>query len=125
MSEKSNLNTLEYFPLTLYKTKPKDFEDERFELRNHVGKVKHRNVLPHDDLELPMESILGQSKKSSPKLLYCITSMNEDYVKLVQSLAGVYRSYYELVNIDQTYLDQAHIVIISDGYDYLSEEFLL
>lgn len=125
MSKKFNLGTLEYFPLTLYKNKPTDFADDTYDLRNHVGKVKNKVVKKHDDLKLPNESLLVSGKRNTPVLLYCITMYNEPFSQLVQSLAGIYRSYYELVGIDESFLDRAHIMIIADGYEKLDEEFLL
>lgn len=44
---------------------------------------------------------------------------------LMQTLAGVYRSYYELVEIDESYLDRVHVVIVADGYEKLEEDFLV
>ena len=49
---------------------------------------------------------------------------NEPYIQLLQSLAGIYRAYYELVNIDENFKDKVQIVIIADGYEILSEDFL-
>jgi hypothetical protein len=42
MSRKINHKKLEYFPLSLYKVEPEDMEDQTYELRNHVGKVKNK-----------------------------------------------------------------------------------
>lgn len=50
---------------------------------------------------------------------------NEHFLQLIQSLAGVYRSYYELVGIDESYKDRAHVMVIVDGYDNVDEEFLM
>jgi len=33
---------LEYFPLSMWKQKPRDFSDKVYELRNHVGKPKQK-----------------------------------------------------------------------------------
>ena len=49
---------------------------------------------------------------------------NEPYIQLLQSLAGIYRAYYELVNIDENFKDKVQIVVIADGYEILSESFL-
>lgn len=56
--------------------------------------------------------------------MYCITMYNESYIQLMQSLAGVFRSYYELVDIDERYKDRCHVVVIADGYEKLTEDFL-
>ena len=49
---------------------------------------------------------------------------NETFSQLLESLAGIYRAYYELVNISEEYKDKIHIVIIADGYDKLNIDFL-
>jgi cellulose synthase/poly-beta-1,6-N-acetylglucosamine synthase-like glycosyltransferase len=50
---------------------------------------------------------------------------NEPFEQLMQTLAGVYRSYYELVEIDESFVDRVHVVIVADGYDKLDEVFLM
>lgn len=50
---------------------------------------------------------------------------NEPFSQLLQSLAGIYRAYYELVDIDENFKDRCHITIIADGYDKLDEPFLM
>ena len=49
---------------------------------------------------------------------------DESFAQLLQSLAGIYRAYYELVNINEEYKDKVQIVIIVDGYETLGEDFL-
>lgn len=46
---------------------------------------------------------------------------DEPYKNLMDSLAGIYRAYYELVSMDETYLDRYSIVIVSDGYDVFNK----
>jgi cellulose synthase/poly-beta-1,6-N-acetylglucosamine synthase-like glycosyltransferase len=50
---------------------------------------------------------------------------NEPFSQMLQSLAGVYRSYYELCDIDEVFKNRVQICIIIDGYDKIEEEFLL
>lgn len=50
---------------------------------------------------------------------------NEPFEQLMQTIAGVYRCYYELVEMDESYLDRVHVFIIADGYEQLEEEFLM
>jgi len=96
MAQHLNLKTLEYFPLTLFKTNPTDLKDDTYELRNHVGRVKFKQVKKQDDIKLPSKCLLSTGIKNKPLLLYCITMYNEPFIQLVQTLAGVYRSYYEM-----------------------------
>lgn len=125
MSDRINHKKLEYFPLSMFKVDPEDKKDQTFELRNHVAKVKHKKVKKKDDLPLPHDCLLHYGKDNPPLLMYCVTMYNEPFVQLLQSLAGIYRSYYELCAIDETFKDRCHIVIIIDGYDKIEEEFLI
>lgn len=50
---------------------------------------------------------------------------NEPYRQLLETIAGIYRSYYELVHWDKEYLNRVHLVIVADGYDRLEREFLI
>ena len=125
MSDKLSQNRLEYFPLSMFKVRPKDFGNTKYELRNHVGKCSSRKVRKGDDEELPKDSLVGQARVNQPVLLFCVTMYNEPFEQLMQTLAGVYRSYYELVEIDESYLNRVHMVIVADGYGKLDEEFLM
>lgn len=125
MTDNERYTKLEYFPLTLYKLKPEDFKDNSYDLRNHVGKLKHRKVRKRDDLTLPNDCLLRYGHDNKPLVLYCVTMYNESYDQLLQTLAGVYRSYYELVDIDENFKDRCHVMIIADGYDKLEESFLM
>jgi hypothetical protein len=49
---------------------------------------------------------------------------NEPFELLMQTLAGVFRTYYELCEMDASFKDRVHLFIIADGYEQLSEEFL-
>jgi len=39
-------------------------------------------------------------------------------------LAGIYRTYYELVHWKEEFRNRVHVVIVADGYDKLKKEFL-
>ena len=49
---------------------------------------------------------------------------NEPLSQLIESLVGMYRTYYELVESDPNYVDKVQVVIVIDGYDRISEEDL-
>lgn len=49
---------------------------------------------------------------------------NEPFTQLIESLAGIYRTYYELIHWDESYRNRVHVVIVADGYDKLSKSFL-
>jgi len=42
------------------------------------------------------ESLIGYGKLNRPKLLICITIYNEPPRQMLESIAGIYRAYYEL-----------------------------
>jgi len=50
---------------------------------------------------------------------------NEPFKQMLESIAGVYRAYYELVGINEKFKDRVHIFIIVDGYDKITEDFLI
>ena len=50
---------------------------------------------------------------------------NESPIQLIESLAGLYRAYYELVNWKDEYKNKVQTVIIIDGYENLSKEHLM
>ena len=122
--DKVNNKELQYIPLSLLKLSPNDNDSKECELRNHVGDCKSKTVLPEDDLPIAEDSIIFKGKQSEPIMLVCITMYNEHFIQLLESLAGVFRAYYELVNINEEYKDRVHVIIVADGYDKLSEEFL-
>eukprot|EP00345_Euplotes_harpa_P010394 CAMPEP_0168350138 /NCGR_PEP_ID=MMETSP0213-20121227/20913_1 /TAXON_ID=151035 /ORGANISM="Euplotes harpa, Strain FSP1.4" /LENGTH=58 /DNA_ID=CAMNT_0008360373 /DNA_START=85 /DNA_END=258 /DNA_ORIENTATION=- len=48
---------------------------------------------------------------------------NEDFDLLMLTMAGVYRTYFELVRIDEGFKDRVAVVIVSDGVDKLDSNF--
>jgi cellulose synthase/poly-beta-1,6-N-acetylglucosamine synthase-like glycosyltransferase len=114
--------TLEYHPLTLLRKDPTNFEDDQCELRKNV--LLGESLLEVENIPIKRDKML-MFQGDKPKLLFCITMLNESYHKLLQSLAGIYRAYYELCAIDESYKDKCQVFILSDGYDNLSEEFLM
>ena len=49
---------------------------------------------------------------------------NEPPKQLVESLIGVYRAYYELVEINHKNIGKVQVVIVIDGYGNLSKDDL-
>jgi hypothetical protein len=123
--DKINPKKLEYQPLSLYKVRQEDFADHMYELRVHRAKPKKKVVDPGDDVEIPDDSILALGKANTPKMLICVTMYNEPYEQLLESMAGIFRAYYELVNINENFKDSVHVCIIIDGYDKIDENFLM
>ena len=62
--------------------------------------------------------------KNKPFLLTWITMYNEPPWQLIESLLGMYRTYYELVESNKDFVGKVQVVIIIDGYDIMSEEDL-
>ncbi|CAI2366934.1 unnamed protein product [Moneuplotes crassus] len=49
--------------------------------------------------------------------MFCITMYNEPYIQILQSLSGIYRAYFELLETNQEkYEDKISICIVCDGY---------
>ena len=49
---------------------------------------------------------------------------NEPFCRVLDSLAGIYRNYYELISYEEEYENNVHVVLIADGYDRISKENL-
>ena len=49
---------------------------------------------------------------------------NEPPSQLIESLLGMYRTYYELVESNENLVGKVQIVIVIDGYDIVSEDDL-
>ena len=111
----------------LCKDKPEDFKDDKFTLKKHHGNPSNPKYDIRNDRSLDSNSLIEQSKKeeNKPKLLVCITMYNEPPKQLVESLIGVYRAYYELVETDRSNINKVQVVIVIDGYENLSKEDLM
>jgi len=70
MSDKVNVNPLQYYPLSMFKSRPKDFGNHAYELRNHVGRCSSKKVKRNDDLPLPDDSYIAEGKAKQPHLLF-------------------------------------------------------
>lgn len=91
---------LRYTPLSLVNLDPYDTKNTDYEMREHAGNADDDWVefnINANDITIDPESLIGYGiHKRRPKLLICITMYNEPAKQLVESLAGIYRSYYEL-----------------------------
>ena len=74
--------------------------------------------------DIPDSSLLSQIRSEGQQLCICITIYNEPFEQVCESLVGIYRAYYELIEIDEKYKDKVSIFIIADGYDKLNDSFL-
>lgn len=86
---------LQYVPLSLWNTQPYNPLNTWYELRNHVGSPL-ADYKEGADIELDKKSLINFGKVNRPKMLIWVTQYNEPLSQLVESLAGVYRAYYEL-----------------------------
>lgn len=96
-------------------------------MTNQYSIVKESLLEKHGyDEDLPTDSLLYHSncEENRPKLLVTITAYNEPYRQFCDSLAGIYRAYYELISWDESYLNKVQIVMVLDGYDRLGPELL-
>ena len=87
---------LQYLPLTLFNPNPAKTTETDFELREHIGGscVKRDSVWKEEPI--PDKSLINFARDKRPKLAICITQYNEPLFQLIESLAGIYRAYYEL-----------------------------
>ena len=118
--------SLQYNALVLCKDKPSDFKDDKFTLKKYTGNPNDSEYREENENELNEDSLIKQSQieSNNPKLLVCITTYNEPPKQLVESLIGVYRAYYELLEMDVDNLNKVQVVIVFDGYENLSVDDL-
>ncbi|CAI2370275.1 unnamed protein product [Moneuplotes crassus] len=121
-----------YTPLSLVNPIPFDPSNQEYIMREHILPADADwNEENPDANDIPIDSdgqygnrsassLLGYGiHKRRPKLLINITVYNEEPKQLVETLAGVYRNYYELIDLDPTFLNRVQVVIIVDGYSHL------
>jgi hypothetical protein len=86
---------LKYTPLTLYNPS-KDPDSTKFELRHHFVGVPEDTGELVEERPIDKMSLIQFGKDFKAKLCVCITQYNEPLTQLIESLAGIYRAYYEL-----------------------------
>ena len=105
-----------------------DFASDKYILRDHKTDPSKENYDESNDEDLsedPTSLLYVSSLQGNwPKLLVWVTMYNEPPIQLVESLIGIYRAYYELVDWKNEFEDKVQIVIIIDGYDIMSKEHL-
>ena len=123
-----NENGLQYIPLSLFDPNPEGRNDSdtidydlKFHKSDYLKKTKLEELL---DLNLSHQSYLYKMKDETTKLTICITIYNEPFYQVIESLIGLYRTYYELLLIDSSYEDKVSVYIIADGFDKLNDAFL-
>ena len=124
--EDLNTRAIQYYPLTLLSDDPENVKNSDFLLKQHIGHPNISNENEYEDIDLPQESLLfkGAMTSNQPKLIICVTMYNESYRQLVETLAGIYRSYFELVHYQNAFKNKVQVVIISDGYDKIEDDTL-
>ena len=75
-------------------------------------------------MNLPEHSLLDSDIKKGIKLSVWVTMYNEPFSQLLESVAGIYRAYYELVEIREDFRNKVNIVIVWDGIEHLSKLLL-
>lgn len=96
MADINEYNTgLQYYPLSMWNPEPYNPHNLEYELRNHKGNPTD-SYKEGVDVKIDEDSLIHFGKVNQPKLLICVTQYNEPLDQLVESLAGVYRAYYEL-----------------------------
>jgi hypothetical protein len=105
---------LEYLPLILQKLPdvPEDSDAPGVEFKIHVGDPHSQTAEEQSFADLPSDCLIRRQQENGVKVAVCITMYNEPYKQVLESLAGVYRSYYELVQIDGEYEGRMTIVIV-------------
>lgn len=108
-AESVNQFDLQYHPLSLFKDSPTNFSSYDYTLKVHKGKASNEKLSPSDDIDIGPNTLLAEGKAKKPVMMICITMYNEPFSQLLESLAGVFRAYYELVDIDEGYKDRVQV----------------
>ncbi|CAI2361932.1 unnamed protein product [Moneuplotes crassus] len=111
---------MEYFPLVCIGEYGRRIEDEesRSRLMTYSGNPQAQ-MMKHSELA-PVErsgGIIANQSRRGIHHMFCITMFNEPYIQILQSLAGIYRAYFELLEINKNkYEDKISVCIVCDGY---------
>ena len=99
-------------------------KDNGYTLKKHIGNPSTKKYIREHDVDLAHDSLLFQSgfESNNPYMLVSITMYNESPIQLLYSIAGVYRSYYELVDWKSEHENKIQLVIIVDGYDTIPDD---
>ena len=110
----------------LHKDKPELMDDSEFTLKRHTRDPSDPEYEEENDKELLKTSLIAKSCHPihNPLLLVCITMYNEHPLQLIESLIGVYRAYYELVEYSEKNVDKVQVVVMVDGYNDIKDEYL-
>ncbi|CAI2371267.1 unnamed protein product [Moneuplotes crassus] len=112
----------EYNSLVCLKCKTQDYEQYDNKLMEYSGRGEEYPINFSELVEsTEVNSMLSSQSKKEIHQAFCITMYNEPYIQVLQSLAGVYRSYYELLEINKKYKNKFCIVIICDGYEIFTK----
>ena len=93
----------------------------------HPENPNDPNITEANDKDIDIDSLISQSaayKWNNLKLLVCITMYNEPPKQLVESLIGVYRAYYKLLEMNEENKNKVQVLIVIDGYENLSVDDL-
>jgi cellulose synthase/poly-beta-1,6-N-acetylglucosamine synthase-like glycosyltransferase len=120
--EDENLRDLEYHPLVLMDHDLEEVKDKDDPNKNEstlymfdgnpesetwsIGNFKHFSA----------DSIIGRQSEIEMKLMIWVTMYNEPYKQFIETMAGVFRGYYELWGDDASYEGKVSVVVVWDGY---------
>ncbi|CAI2381887.1 unnamed protein product [Moneuplotes crassus] len=118
--QEPNDKPLEYHTLVCIEDHNKKVDDEggKSGLMHYTGspsdtEIKYSQLMPIEN----EPGIIADQSKRGMHHMFCITMYNEPYIQILQSLSGIYRAYFELLEINQkTYEDKISICIVCDGY---------
>ncbi|CAI2366285.1 unnamed protein product [Moneuplotes crassus] len=93
-------------------------EESKSRLMTYVGNPQ-ASMMKYSELAHVERSggIIANQSQRGMHHMFCITMYNEPYIQILQSLAGIYRAYFELLEINKNkYKDKISVCIICDGY---------
>jgi cellulose synthase/poly-beta-1,6-N-acetylglucosamine synthase-like glycosyltransferase len=124
----SNLNSarkkeskLEYLPLVLLKNSWNQRMNTNSHLNESALRVFHGNPeakirSAENFRHLPANSIIKRQSAEEMKLMLWVTMYNEPYKQFLETMAGIFRGYYELWGEDASYEGKVSVVVVCDGF---------
>jgi hypothetical protein len=119
-SDRKKDNKLEYLPLVLLKhsiEKNKNPDPIGGVLRVFNGNPESQIWSQENFIELPRGWILERQKSNNMKLMLWVTMYNEHYKQFLETMAGIFRGYYELWGDDASYESRVSVVVVWDGFE--------
>jgi cellulose synthase/poly-beta-1,6-N-acetylglucosamine synthase-like glycosyltransferase len=123
--ERMSLNTILLFFCNIQKVKNKKMKEKPDPSKSRLyifdGNPESKTWSIGNFKYLPANSIIERQTAETMKLMIWVTMYNEPYKQFVETMAGVFRGYYELWGDDVSYKGKVSVVVVLDGFNGFDE----